>query len=58
MITYDITMLSQSRKRSLLIRGVPDEDILKLDRIAENRRTSREAIIRECIVEKISKSEA
>ena len=53
---FDI-MTSQQMRRKIQIR-VPEEDIQRLDAIAEQRRTSREAILRESILDMIAKSEA
>ena len=57
MITNVNIMLSQNNRKMIAVR-MPIEDIEKLNRLAEKRRISREAIIRECVLEKFEKLEA
>lgn len=56
MITKDNIMLSQYNRKMIAVR-MPMEDIEKLNRLADKRRISREALIRECIIEKFEKLE-
>ena len=50
-------MLSKGNWRMIAVR-MPEEDIEKLNRLAEKHRISREAFIRGCILEKFEKLEA
>jgi len=50
-------MLSKDNWRMIAVR-MPEEDIEKLNRLAEKHRISREAFIRGCIFEKFEQCEA
>lgn len=50
-------MLSNGNRKSIMVR-MPEVDVEKLNLLAEKRRMSREAIIRECILEKFAKLDA
>lgn len=57
MITNDNIMLSRDNWKMIAVR-LPEEDISKLNRLADKRCLSREAFIRECIFDKIKECEA
>ena len=57
MLVNDYIMLSDGNRKSILVR-MPEVDVVRLNHIANMRRMSREALIRECILEKFEKLDA